>query len=1020
MIRLFAYFLFAVISTLLSSKGFADDCSPDFGENALSWVNNKASKQSRDLAITDYNLRSFSYRLVGYERLQDELNQISDDLDAVSESITNLDNSGREDLALAVEREKVSESNIPKLYKISSVLGKTESQYKRISSSIDEKRFLSDGYPVVGRETLIASIREVGESARKTLVERYSFHVRVKFDEEGNPIGAHEVNTAGGDLTNAGMSVMLASKDGFSAVAGFIMVTAGAIIDSECKKKYETQNEKVDQAAKLLSKKLISFEEQWTLIQEIEQKNLVAFQDYSTKIKGYINKLQKRWRTLFKANAARAAVSEKVLTEAKIEQIRNELELGLNPADIRNQIAVIDVADGVKRLNASVARSQIDMIQSCLDSKGLYTEENLRDLIRFSGEQFKAFRNQAGFAELHQMLDRSEVLLEKARTRLQNQSPSVTRRSCSRKGLSSGMNTDLDFQESSLFEDYKDIFSFDYSPRQVARPTQRVTLNKSANLGFCLMVRNGQVYLCGSQDQGTPYGNEFDNTGDSRRDILLGANDGGLAQDSRQLSRDIEQASLNMDNRIAELSRKSEQVLEGFDSWKTTNSSALNSVVQETSSKLDSDAKAEEDFNSDAEELLTDVQEELDNFLGNVSDPAAIANLIRTVGGADLSLPGISENQVPANSPQIPGISVIETTYGSTTPRAMRYLMQERLRSRDQLNGDINKQDLSNQLLSAVESVNRTTQNNGGVIVDSLLLDAANLRYESQGLLSNPEIAIVNEDGTIVREALADYEDLPENALLNVVRRFQLDQEFYKSASSSLRNSLSFGAPYASRRSEVLGVADSLFARASTSFYDAQRIDEAQAFLSMALGVLDIATNFIPGVDWGRDVYEAVTGKDLFTGEILDDFDRISAVIGVLTAGVGNNGLKVAKVLKKFPDLPTKRKDDIYEFAQTVDSDTLDTLKFTEHARERMSERTINMDDIRNTLDDHTPFWSREHHSYTAVSNTLTGGERIGVAVNVEKQTVSTVMRMDADVRKLRFDSGSMIGQPRYEEIKLD
>lgn len=57
--------------------------------------------------------------------------------------------------------------------------------------------------------------------------------------------------------------------------------------------------------------------------------------------------------------------------------------------------------------------------------------------------------------------------------------------------------------------------------------------------------------------------------------------------------------------------------------------------------------------------------------------------------------------------------------------------------------------------------------------------------------------------------------------------------------------------------------------------------------MTAALALLDLAVSLAPGIGWGRDVYEAVTGKDLFSDEPLDSLGRTAAVIGMVSAGLG-------------------------------------------------------------------------------------------------------------------------------------
>jgi hypothetical protein len=80
-------------------------------------------------------------------------------------------------------------------------------------------------------------------------------------------------------------------------------------------------------------------------------------------------------------------------------------------------------------------------------------------------------------------------------------------------------------------------------------------------------------------------------------------------------------------------------------------------------------------------------------------------------------------------------------------------------------------------------------------------------------------------------------------------------------------------------------------------------LEDGQAYLDVAYQLADVAMGFVPGVGWGKDVYESVTGINLLTGQSLSDTERAFAVLGVLTVGVGSklaNFGKVANLLRRF------------------------------------------------------------------------------------------------------------------------
>lgn len=83
-----------------------------------------------------------------------------------------------------------------------------------------------------------------------------------------------------------------------------------------------------------------------------------------------------------------------------------------------------------------------------------------------------------------------------------------------------------------------------------------------------------------------------------------------------------------------------------------------------------------------------------------------------------------------------------------------------------------------------------------------------------------------------------------------------------------------------------------LFADASfdsaDGYYSDGQLSQGDASMSLGLAAVDMALSMTPGVGWGKDIYEAVSGKNLVTGELLGTRDRVFAVIGAVTAGIGS------------------------------------------------------------------------------------------------------------------------------------
>lgn len=77
------------------------------------------------------------------------------------------------------------------------------------------------------------------------------------------------------------------------------------------------------------------------------------------------------------------------------------------------------------------------------------------------------------------------------------------------------------------------------------------------------------------------------------------------------------------------------------------------------------------------------------------------------------------------------------------------------------------------------------------------------------------------------------------------------------------------------------------------------QFEEAEISARISHTLLDLTTSLTPGVSWARDVYEALSGKDLHSGETLDAFARSVAILGVISGGFGSKAVKAMQVIEK-------------------------------------------------------------------------------------------------------------------------
>jgi hypothetical protein len=99
-------------------------------------------------------------------------------------------------------------------------------------------------------------------------------------------------------------------------------------------------------------------------------------------------------------------------------------------------------------------------------------------------------------------------------------------------------------------------------------------------------------------------------------------------------------------------------------------------------------------------------------------------------------------------------------------------------------------------------------------------------------------------------------------------------------------------------RSEIVDLATESL-RISRENYLTDNYEEGHVAGQIADVALDLATSLTPGVGWARDIYEAISGKDLHSGEILGTFSRSMAVLGAATLGFGSKAGRAISVFEK-------------------------------------------------------------------------------------------------------------------------
>lgn len=100
-------------------------------------------------------------------------------------------------------------------------------------------------------------------------------------------------------------------------------------------------------------------------------------------------------------------------------------------------------------------------------------------------------------------------------------------------------------------------------------------------------------------------------------------------------------------------------------------------------------------------------------------------------------------------------------------------------------------------------------------------------------------------------------------------------------------------------RNKIVDAATQVF-KDSQGFYLERNFETGKAAAQLGNGLLDFAISFHPigaAYSWGRDVVEAITKRNLYTGDPLDNLSYNFAMMGAMTFGFGG---KIGKILEKY------------------------------------------------------------------------------------------------------------------------
>lgn len=1000
------FFLFFLLGGINARAG---SCDPKFGDEIFRWVDRTVPQQSRSLSSSDYHARTFNYFLLAFDDLNRRMGVLQADIDAISDTIARDEaTDDRDQIKVAVDRDASATSLLNQLFAARFKVDVVRRRLNEINTTPNEANFDVDGLGNVGRATLLSSLLELGSSAQKSLSARFSVYVSVTMDEEGNAKDSSVQHN--GDMVDAVLSALANTGNPYAiAVAVLVKVGRMAYEQKECEDRVNAQRQIMYSAFKLLPDRLIGHAEQLALYQGAYASQVAKFAAISNKIKALTDQSEKRWKELFTYNAARQATANTVLTPAKVSLIEKEYQTSGDLHDIFSNIAISRFATKIQEMNSYLAEQQVKLLSVCGEVAGIQLVEDQQDALAFGLASLGAFTGKTQFIPLKRLIDRSTRLGHSELDEANEIRSHIALQPCSKEGKKSLRRTPAEFLDSDHTKATTQLLS-------------RAPFAASGGTMTCVLVRSGNHYDCGQPGGGLSYGSQFgSDTGDPREDVLRGANDGGYAHDNLRIGEDIAAVTANIDKRIEDLNQRVAEAEGALPEWTQKNGAALDEQLDRNEANTTADATAALEFATQNQALLADAKAKLDDFLKGPADETRINELLESVDATDLSLPNIQTSRIPVDIPLLPGVTAADRIYASGSTVDERLLARETLKVAET---QFVRQD-EKQLAQTALSLAGQFQNAGAApeLTRALIGDAAAVRYFASGEMSHLEMTFIDEDGRQYRAPVTDLNRLPPETLISQAQRFNDANLTFTARARTLQDIIGAGGG-TKLQERSLSFADMLAQKASLTFYSGETVTGLE-IMRLATVALDITTSLTPGISWGRDIYESITGRNLITGEELTPFERTVAIVGAISAGVAGEGPKILRALDKVANLGKEAKDaeHIVEAAARIDSGA---VKWTEHAEEAldaedMFKQGIGKDEVEDALDRGTKFFDTEEGTIVSYEIEVVGRDRAAAAVNPDTMDLKTVFpegRTDATLSQV--ESKTKPGDYRFKLINHD
>lgn len=1038
----------------------AASCKLDYGKKLLKWVERDTAAQSRALAKADYEARSFNTLITGFDELHKSSAQVSEQLarleDAIREAELRIDvraaaSDGDREVVTALLRDADASSILDILYAARAELLRLKTLHDALMADPTEKDFREKGLQNIGRSTLVASLQEMGDLSQLGLSQRYGFYIGATMGEDGSIQNVQVAPSRDGDMYDSialAASFQIGLPYGPFVYATYFAVRVG-LHERDCEKKRKEQDRLVAEASELLPTQLIQPGEQFTLYDSLYKARRAEFVEHSKAYQGLEQKLLERWKQDFAWNSARSATARAILTTAKIAEVRRRAEREDGLARLFDNLGRAQLAKEVGDLGRYEARLELAALSACQNVQGLKVLEQHEDALGFASESFALYRGQAAFAPLQPLLDARAQATAQAKARAATRRAALPAKPCGTalaapEGRALAVVT-MATTAARLPRNRasKDATSVDKAtaietatdPKVPAIQTRAAVakmnpaeaqatasaLSIASNVGkmlnvsaldarssfdLCVLWSPGNgVYSCGSSGHAGAYGSQFSTGGDPMNGVMGRATDGGFRADAR-ISAGIDGVRRNIEDRIADVRTRSGQARAALPAWQAGNAQFVTQQTAADDQGAQAAASSRIAFQNASSPATAQAQAELASFLQGPSDPAGIERLLGTVGTAQRALPKLPAAAIPPDAPAPTGVTAITRVYGSTSG-ASRQIQYERHKVERDLPAGSKLRALADEALETAELLSGADPSLNPSAA-ALARDAAALRYYARGDISSLQLTMIAADGSLVSTAVGSLDQLPPDLLIVRSRAVRAGQTMLRSRHEAIREGMASSdelpAPFQVRALEL----GSWTTGAIQQFLSEVEVPTAETAQLYATELLDLALSVSPA-SWPKDVYEAVSGSNLITGEPMDGFGRTAAILGAITFGSGDAPVRAIASMRRLLEYSDRPYDaiEIVRASRRVDQGLWDNL--SSHARRRVNERGVPEDQIDDALNRGRRFWDAKEDSILTIEpGDLTGeSQRAAVALSWRDNAIKTVeweTRTDAQLLKLTFE----------------